>query len=88
MSKPDAKRRNEFPSDRVTIMISAKVDARIKMDLAKEITICAKNQCKMPSTSYSRVINDTLTKAFEKHIENLLHHIVPRLLFLHLTKDA
>lgn len=69
MSKPGAKRRNDFPSDRVTIMISAKIDARLKMDLAKEITLCAKNQCKLPSTSYSRIINDTLTKAFEKGID-------------------
>jgi hypothetical protein len=69
MSKPGAKRRNDFPADRVTIMISAAVDARIKMDLAKEITECAKAQCKMPSTSYSRIINQVIKKAFEKHID-------------------
>ena len=63
------KRRNDFPSDRVTIMISAAVDARIKMDLAKEITECAKQQCKLPATSYSRVINVVLKKAFEKGID-------------------
>jgi hypothetical protein len=69
MSKPGAKRRNEFPADRITIMISAAVDAKIKLDLAKEITICAKNLCKMPSTSYSRVINQIIKKAFEKGID-------------------
>ncbi len=63
------KRRNDLPADRVTIMISAAVDAKIKMDLAKEITVCAKQQCKLPSTSYSRIINDTLKKAFEKGID-------------------
>jgi len=69
MSKPGAKRRNEFPADRVTIMISAAVDAKLKLDLAKEITICAKNQCKLPSTSYSRIINETIKKAFQKGID-------------------
>ena len=63
------KRRNDFPADRVTIMISAAVDAKIKMDLAKEFTECAKQQCKMPSTSYSRVINQNIKKAFEKGID-------------------
>jgi hypothetical protein len=47
-------------------MISAAVDAKLKMDLSKEIAQCAKNQCKLPSTSYSRIINETLKKAFEK----------------------
>ena len=68
MSKPP-KRRNEFPADRVTIMISAAIDTKLKMDLAKEIAVGAKNQSKLPSTSYSRIINEILKKAFERGLD-------------------
>ncbi len=64
-----AKRRNDFPADRVTIMISAAVDTKLKVDLAREIADGAKSQTKMLSTSYSRVINETIKKAFEKGID-------------------
>lgn len=64
-----AKRRNDFPADRVTIMISAAVDTKLKVDLAQQIANGAKIQTKMLSTSYSRVINETIKKAFEKGID-------------------
>ena len=50
-------------------MISAAVDTKLKMDLAKEIAQCAKSQSKLPSTSYSRIINETLKKAFERGLD-------------------
>lgn len=69
MSKKDHRRRNDFPSERVTIMLDDEIDAQLKFDLAREIEMCAKNKCKLPSTSYSRVINIALHKAIEKGID-------------------
>ena len=61
--------RNEFPSDRVTIMISAKIDAKIKMALSHDIRECAKEQCTMPATSYSRIINSLLIHGLDAGAE-------------------
>ncbi len=62
-------RRNEFPADRITIMIDGEVDARLKMELAKLIMKCAKDRCKTPSTSYSRVLNSSLKESFMKEYD-------------------
>ena len=64
-----AKRRNDFPADRVTIMISAAVDTKLKVDLAHAIADSAKTRSQMLSTSYSRIINEIIKKAFEKGID-------------------
>ena len=66
MSEPGAKRRNEFPADRVTIMISARVHAKVSLMLARIIKECAKEQCNAPSSSYSRVVNLMLAESFDK----------------------
>ena len=50
-------------------MLDDAIDAEIKFDLAKVIAQSAKSNSKLPSTSYSRMINVALVKAFEKGID-------------------
>lgn len=69
MSRRVTKRRNDFPSERVTVMLDDDIDAEIKYDLARVIAQAAKSKSKLPSTSYSRMINVALVKAFEKGID-------------------
>lgn len=72
MSRPGAKRRNEFPADRITIMLGEKMDTKIKMDMANTIKQLAKQRSKSPSTSYSRIVNNALVHAFEKGYDKKL----------------
>ena len=72
MSKPGAKRRNEFPADRITIMISANLHAKINLVLANDIKQCAKDNCDLPSTSYSRIINKLLNESFSKNHDKVI----------------
>lgn len=62
-------RTDGFPSERVTVMLDDAIDAEIKYDLAKVIAQSAKSNSKLPSTSYSRMINVALVKALEKGID-------------------
>lgn len=59
-------RKEKFPSERVTIMITEELDSRIKMDLAKEIMRCAKDRCTNTASSYSKIINVIMAQEFEK----------------------
>ena len=69
MSRRVSKRRNDWTSERVTVMLDDTIDAEVKFDLAKVIAQSAKSNSKLPSTSYSRMINVALVKAFEKGID-------------------
>ena len=69
MSRRVAKRRNDWTSERVTVMLDDAIDAEIKYDLARMIAHLAKSNSKLPSTSYSRMINVALVKAFDKGID-------------------
>lgn len=51
-------------------MIDGEIDARLKIELAKLIMKCAKDRCKTPSTSYSRILNTALKEAFMKGVDN------------------
>ena len=59
-------RKEKFPSERVTIMITEEIDSKIKMDLAKEIMKCAKDRCNNTASSYSKIINVIIAQEFEK----------------------
>lgn len=50
-------------------MLDDEIDAEIKFELARMIAHLAKSNSKLPSTSYSRIINIVLAKAFEKGID-------------------
>ena len=69
MSRKNTSRSDGFPSERVTVMLDDEIDAEIKYDLSRKITLSAKSNSKLPSTSYSRMINIALSKAFEKGID-------------------
>ena len=69
MTRKNSGRSDGFPSERVTVMLDDEIDAQVKYDLAKKIALSAKSNSRLPSTSYSRMINVSLVKAFEKGID-------------------
>lgn len=62
-------KRSTSEDERVTIMIDKPLDAIIRTDQAREILQCVKDQCELPSTSYSRVINRRLDLAFKNQYD-------------------
>ena len=72
MSKPGAKRRNEFPADRITIMIPSDIHTKINLVLSQDIKQCAKENCDLPSTSYSRIVNRLLNESFSKNHDKVI----------------
>lgn len=56
-------------SNRITILIEEKVNAKLQHQLAKNIMDGAKRPTADSSTSFSRVLNDAIKEAFEKGID-------------------
>lgn len=68
----DKHRRNSFPGNRISIVISASTDTKIKLKLASDIIQHTKSDSDLPTMSYSRVVNNALTMAFQKGIDKKL----------------